>query len=111
MKMKMFICIIVVFSFTSGAVAPSQPVDSGRIKIDSLIIFQAAKNYMDSVSIVEHRELDSLCIVVDSLKQEAWKRKILGRIDIWGPITDRDTLKWWYWLYPNGTKNFYQTTK
>lgn len=111
MKMKFFICAILIFSFTSGANAPSQPVDSSKVNLDSLFIEQAAKRYMDSVSIEDFREIDSLAIVIDSLKQEAFKKKVLGRIDIWGPYTKRDTLKWWYWRYPNGERKFINTTK
>lgn len=109
--MKFFICAIMIFSITSGANAPSQPVDSARINLDSLIIEQAAKRFMDSVSIDDHKEIDSLAVVIDSLKQEAFKKKVLGRIDIWGPYTKRDTLKWWYWQYPNGNRKFINATR
>lgn len=112
MKMKMFICIILVFSFTSGANAPSQPVDSSRINIDSLIIEQAAKEYIDSVFKVEDKQWDTIAVVVDSLKMERTKKKILGKVDVWGPLLPvRDTLKWWYWKYRDGRINFYKTTK
>lgn len=50
MKISMFIGIMLVLLFVSGANAPSQPIDSSRIDMDSLLIERAAKNYMDSIA-------------------------------------------------------------
>jgi len=112
MKMKLFICAILIFSFTSGANAPSQSVDSAVVNMDSLYLDQLAKKYMDSVAREDHKQIDSMAIVIDSIKQETFKRMVLGRIDVWGPLLPRrDTLKWWYWKYPNGEMKFIKTTK
>lgn len=110
MKTKLFICIIGVFSFTSGAIAPSQPVDSTKINTDSLLIERAARRYIDSIITPQQNELNSLAVVIDSIKQERGKKVIIGRIDTWrGPDGRIHIWKWLYWQFPNGEVRYYKT--
>lgn len=56
--------------------------------------------------------LDSLQSVLDIVKQERGKKMVLHRVDTWRDHRGRlHTWRWWYWLFPNGDKRYYRTTK
>jgi hypothetical protein len=124
MKVAIFILITVSPFFISGGLSARFPCmlcsdlkDTSILPADTAL--QILSHAMDTAftPVLEridssYRVLDSLNVLLDSLKREHGKRKVLGRVDIWQPShLNYDTLKWWYWRFPDGELKFINTTK